>query len=640
MSTADPSESVIGRTLDGKYRIDQLIGRGGMGAVYRGEHVGTGRPVAVKTILPRLVENLDLVERFRREARAAGALRHPNIVDVTDFGVASVGSENIAYLVMEYLEGSTLRELIEESGALPADVVVDVVEQVALALDTAHRIGIVHRDLKPDNIWLVPDPRGGYAVRILDFGIAKLRESEEGEATEEAGLRMLPDIETDGDATAIREDEVTAIRAEEELSTSIREDDATAVRESDQVETAIRTPDSAPTFRTPTNRDSLHFESPETADEATAIKTESSRTPSAQLTTAGMTLGTPAYMSPEQCRSEPVDARSDIYSLGIVAWQALTGDRPFKGNYHDLVRQHTEVPAPLATDVNPDAPKKVAQAVSVALAKRPQDRYQSAGAMAGSMRVAAEGGSVVLRKAAALYMDRFESFLAISLRAAKPALWVLAAAVLATPLLIYEPVFYIILGPLLWTAVTVMTHSVFAAVVERIRTEPLSPVSPDAVFGKLNRRLGLKEDAGSWVTLGKLFVFYTTAELKAPPGLGDLAFQVAYHEGTPPGKVGDRCKLLAAATKKSYDWVRIVILAFVMIVPIIEGCVLVTIGHALRLATADIVLGTFAIVMILFPLNAVVFNPMLSPALAILYFRARQANGEDVGLSAVIPSRL
>ena len=153
-------ESLLGQTLHGKYRIDELIGRGGMGSVYKAEHLGTGRPVAVKTILPRLVTDSSSIERFRREARAAGRLRHPNIVDVTDFGVAPVGDQEVAYLVMEYLEGSTLRALLERSATLSLEVVVDLVEQIALALDAAHALGIVHRDLKPDNIWLIPDPRG------------------------------------------------------------------------------------------------------------------------------------------------------------------------------------------------------------------------------------------------------------------------------------------------------------------------------------------------------------------------------------------------------------------------------------------------------------------------------------------------
>jgi serine/threonine protein kinase len=645
----DPTDSILGQTLDGKYRIDALIGRGGMGAVYKAEHVGTGRPVAVKTILPRLVKNADLVERFRREARAAGSLRHPNIVDVTDFGVASVGIDRVAYLVMEYLEGSTLHELIEESGALPVEVVVDVVEQVAHALDSAHRLGIVHRDLKPDNIWLVRDARGGYVVRILDFGIAKLCETESGERVDATAhaLPTLPDVPGADDVTAIRsaEGDATEVLADDEAATRIRaeEDVETSVRESDDGETAIRVPDEAPTLVTPARQAAFPFDPATPVDEATEIRAKTSPTPSQPLTTAGMTLGTPAYMSPEQCRSEPVDARSDIYSLGIVAWQALTGDRPFHGSYLELVRQHTEVTAPRADDVNPAVPAKVADALAISLAKDPRDRFPSAGGMAGSLRVAAEGGSVVLRKAAALYLDRFESFLAISYHASRPALVLLVLTLLALPLFTEDPIGIFaaaLLGSVLWGAVTVMTHSVFSVVIERLRTQPLSPVRTDDVFRELNRRIGLSEDAGIWSAFCRVGVFYFEAEMRAPPGLGDLAFQIAFHEGRAPKDTLERCKLLASVTKKSFDWVRFVILGSILILPSIEACVLLTLGRLLRLHPADLFIWVVVIVMLSLPLIALVTSPMLSPALAILYFRARQANGEDVGLSAVIPSRL
>lgn len=122
--------TLAGVVLDGKYRIGHIIGQGGMGAVYQARHVGTERPVAVKVLLSSLVRSPDAVERFRREAKAAGRLRHPNIVDVTDFGIAPVGEQSVAYLVMEYLEGSTLRRLLEERGALPVEIVVGVVEQI------------------------------------------------------------------------------------------------------------------------------------------------------------------------------------------------------------------------------------------------------------------------------------------------------------------------------------------------------------------------------------------------------------------------------------------------------------------------------------------------------------------------------
>src|SRR5215469_15668688 len=165
---------LAGNVLDDKYLIERELGRGGMGAVYKAIHVGTDRPVAVKVIVPQFMASDEFIERFRREAKAAGRLRHPNVVDVTDFGFASVGSKRIAYLVMEYLDGCTLSDILAEESMLPIPWVADILEQTCSAVDEAHKLGIVHRDLKPDNIWLEPNRRGGYTVKVLDFGLAKI----------------------------------------------------------------------------------------------------------------------------------------------------------------------------------------------------------------------------------------------------------------------------------------------------------------------------------------------------------------------------------------------------------------------------------------------------------------------------------
>src|SRR5438876_9169518 len=151
----------LGQTLDGKYHIERELGSGGMGAVYLATHLGTERPVAVKIIAPQFMQRLEFVERFKREARAAGRLRHPNVVDVTDFGFARSGNESVAYLVMEYLDGCTLSDVLAEEDRLPLYWVVDIIEQVCAAVHEAHQQGIVHRDLKPDNIWLEPTAQGG-----------------------------------------------------------------------------------------------------------------------------------------------------------------------------------------------------------------------------------------------------------------------------------------------------------------------------------------------------------------------------------------------------------------------------------------------------------------------------------------------
>src|SRR5512132_617661 len=167
---------LIGEVLDGKYQLDKQLGQGGMGAVYLATHLGTKRPVALKVIAPQFMANAEFVERFRREAEAAGRLRHPNVVNVTDFGFAQMGHGAVAYLVMEYLDGGSLGDMLKERGQLPLPLVTDILEQICLAVGNAHRLGVIHRDLKPDNIWLQPDGRGGYIAKVLDFGLAKLRD--------------------------------------------------------------------------------------------------------------------------------------------------------------------------------------------------------------------------------------------------------------------------------------------------------------------------------------------------------------------------------------------------------------------------------------------------------------------------------
>src|SRR6202521_1033105 len=170
-------ESYVGQTLDEKYRLERLLGQGGMGAVYLATHLGTERYVALKLITPQFMRNEEFVERFKREARAAGRLRHPNVVDVTDFGFSGEGVGRVAYLVMEYLDGCTLSDVLVEEERLPLYWVVDILEQVCAAVHEAHQQGVIHRDLKPDNIWLESNGLGGYRVKVLDFGIAKLAEA-------------------------------------------------------------------------------------------------------------------------------------------------------------------------------------------------------------------------------------------------------------------------------------------------------------------------------------------------------------------------------------------------------------------------------------------------------------------------------
>ncbi len=165
---------MIGEILDAKYRIDKQLGAGGMGNVYLATHLGTTRVVAVKVIAPKWAAEPQFLARFQREAQACGRLRHPNIVNVTDFGIAKAAGGDMPYLVMEFLDGQTLSDFQKANPQLPLPMIADILDQIGLALAEAHRHGIIHRDLKPDNIWLEPNGRGGYTVKVLDFGVAKV----------------------------------------------------------------------------------------------------------------------------------------------------------------------------------------------------------------------------------------------------------------------------------------------------------------------------------------------------------------------------------------------------------------------------------------------------------------------------------
>src|SRR5262249_30779539 len=171
LSTEDP---LIRQTLADKYLIEQLIKRGGMGAVYRGRHVLMDKTVAIKVLRPSLAVDEVVVARFSREAKAASRISHPHAVSVTDFGESENG---VVFLVMEYLDGRTLKEVIKSEGPMQLARVVEILRQVAGALDASHEQGRVHRDLKSDNIML-SQTNGGEWAKVLDFGIAKIQQSD------------------------------------------------------------------------------------------------------------------------------------------------------------------------------------------------------------------------------------------------------------------------------------------------------------------------------------------------------------------------------------------------------------------------------------------------------------------------------
>ncbi len=418
---------LISQTLDGKYQMMRELGRGGMGAVYLATHLGTERPVAVKVIAPQFMQRAEFVERFRREARAAGRLRHPNVVDVTDFGFAETANGQVAYLVMEYLDGCTLGEVLDEEKNLPVAWTLDILEQVCSAVHEAHCQGIIHRDLKPDNIWLEPNQRGGYTVKVLDFGIAKLEENIAGEDDDlEAKLRSsLPTIAAAGNVTfGGAEPEGTQSEAVPETMVPVAvtvaslAEHGTRVVElsvSSESETAIF--DDGDISRDFQDSIGTRIIADTGDDRPAAMRRTSGRSlfesrNSAELTRVGAVLGTPLYMSPEQCRGEHLDPRSDIYSLGVIAYQMLSGAPPFEGDFKDVMASHKSVePRPLAAK---HARRKMKRAIHLALAKDPRMRPQTAEAFASLLRSRSEGIFGLLRRALVIYSEHLPKFLMLT----------------------------------------------------------------------------------------------------------------------------------------------------------------------------------------------------------------------------------
>ena len=329
-------EHYVGEVLDEKYRLEHLLGQGGMGAVFLATHLGTERYVALKLISPQFMRNSEFVERFKREARAAGRLRHPNVVDVTDFGFAAVKNGEVAYLVMEYLDGCTLGDVLAEERRLPLEWVADILDQVCSAVHEAHQQGIVHRDLKPDNIWLEPNRLGSYRVKVLDFGIAKLGEASAPVPDDDPAATLIDDLAPPSLTNAHLESDTLLRPAGDEsqtlgmkvkgdgeaVGTVLQKKPVTAAMEHDNDGTLL--------FDQGTHSGARH-----TAHIATSPA-------GAALTRVGAIMGTPLYMSPEQCGGGRVDTRSDIYSLGVIAYQMLVGEPPFEGNTSVVMRAHRE----------------------------------------------------------------------------------------------------------------------------------------------------------------------------------------------------------------------------------------------------------------------------------------------------------
>ena len=274
----------IGEMLAGKYRVERILGAGGMGVVVEAMHVELERRVALKFMLPVAAANEAAVERFAREARASAKLRSDNIVHVTDVGTLDSGAP---YMVMEFLEGEDLGKILMAQGPLPVDDAIDYVLQACAGLAEAHAAGIIHRDLKPANLVLARREDTVSVVKIVDFGISKVN---------------VPGVAN-------------------------------------------------------------------------------------KLTSTRDLMGSPLYMSPEQLASaRDVDARTDIWSLGIILYELLSGVLPFDGDTLPQICTAVLVaPAPLILDKRPELPEGLSAIIAKCLGKKPADRYASVGELAAAL---------------------------------------------------------------------------------------------------------------------------------------------------------------------------------------------------------------------------------------------------------------
>ena len=282
LANPDP---LIGHKIDGKYELLARLGEGGMSVVYRARRVHIGDDVAVKILTGKFVKDDAALARFRREARAAAMLRHPNVITIHDFGETD-DVHAPAYIVMEFVKGTPLRELLHSENHFSVERGVRLMRGICAGVAAAHRQGVVHRDLKPENI-LVVAPDDDFeveSVRVVDFGLAKLLADAGGTAT-------------------------------------------------------------------------------------------------------GAVVGTPFYMSPEQCLGEPLDARSDVYSLGAMFYEMLSGRRPFEAQtVSGVINRHLHEPPP-PFDVALGIPRRVSVGIYHALAKDPDDRPQTATELARQMQL-------------------------------------------------------------------------------------------------------------------------------------------------------------------------------------------------------------------------------------------------------------
>lgn len=310
----------IGQILDDKYRIVRVIGVGGMGTVYEGEHSLIRRRVAIKVLAQDSSKTPDSIQRFERESQAAGQIGSDHILEVLDIGTTGEGQR---YMVMEYLDGETLASRIERLGRLPAGHVALLARQILVGLAAAHDAGIVHRDLKPDNVFILREKAGLHDfVKIIDFGISKFEETDD--------------------------------------------------------------------FRP-------------------------------RLTSSGAVLGTPCYMSPEQARGNPADARSDLHSVGVMLFEAVTGRVPFSGkNFNELMFQIATGDRPSARSFVPDIDPRFEAIIGRAMQRDPEKRYQSAREFKGELEDWMRANSLATTTGEVLLADVAAALLVVPESTRKP----------------------------------------------------------------------------------------------------------------------------------------------------------------------------------------------------------------------------
>jgi serine/threonine protein kinase len=622
-------EQYVGEILDEKYRLEHLLGQGGMGAVYLATHLGTERYVALKLISPQFMRNNEFVERFKREARAAGRLRHPNVVDVTDFGFAHMKAGQIAYLVMEYLDGCTLGDVLSEEKNLPLEWVADILDQVCSAVHEAHQQGIIHRDLKPDNIWLEPNRLGGYRVKVLDFGIAKLGETGAPPTDDDPAATIIDDTAPASITNAYLETDTLLQPTGDEpqtLAFKVKREGVGTVLQKPLTESHAHDDDGTLLFEPGTSGGGRH-----TAHISTSAQ-------GAALTRVGAIMGTPLYMSPEQCGGGYVDTRSDIYSLGVIAYQMLAGEPPFAGATSAVMRAHREA---TPNDLRARAkkiPKRVAAVVMSALAKNPAERPQTAFAFASALRGQSEGVGALYRRAFSLYSEYFPKFLRLSVIAHLP---VIVTTILISALFVadkYLPpggmpqkvamisvtVIVGLLQVIAYMVASGVISGVTAVIITQLTAAPLRPVKLREAFAVLRKqwrpflrtmiRVTLRIFLGCILLLVPGIIIWIRYSLYAP---------VVLIEGLTGKAAMKRARELASRSWKTIIVVSILQLIIPMVVSFFVGRIKVGINVE-KATLAHRIYQQFLGLINIFVV------PLISIVPALLYIKMRQLGGESL----------